>query len=153
DGKTVEMCVSGVDMRAPGIKMVNLVVHDGIGGGFGVDRDAAGAEVYGSLSYYNGWQGGDRGHGHRLYLQNAGPERTTIGDSMFFENYALGIQVTGSGSNGPTADYITVDGNAIFKNGALALQHQQNFLFGAYANSLAQYPIITNNLVYDENPA
>lgn len=147
NGKTVDQCVSGVDLRVPNVNLINLVVHDNIGGGFGVDTSALNSQIYGCLSYYNGWQGGDRGHGHGTYSQNADPSTATIEDSIFFENYALGIQITGSGSS-PTTDNFRVVGNAVFFNGNISSQHQQNLLLGAYAG-VSKNPIVISNYVYD----
>src|SRR5262249_18726842 len=47
----------------PGTKCINLVVHD-LGDGIGAWSQATGAELTGCLTYNNGWQGPDRGHGH-----------------------------------------------------------------------------------------
>ena len=149
NGQQTDYCVSGVDLRVPNVKFINCVIHDNVGGGFGVDILADGSEVYGSLSYYNGWQGADRGHGHGLYLQNAGPASTKITDSMFFENYALGIQSTGAGPS-PVADDVDIEGNAMFMNGILSTQHQQNFLVGPF-QGVSQNPIVVSNCVYDIN--
>lgn len=147
NGRGLEMCVSGVDLRAPNVKLINLVIHDNIGGGFGVNTEAVNAEVYGCLSYYNGWQGGDRAHGHGIYAQSADPGRATISESIFYGNYALGFQASGSGDK-PTTDNFTLQNNILFLNGILARSHQQNMLLGAYAGA-SKNPVITGNVVFD----
>jgi len=146
-GRVVDYCVSGVDLRVPNVTLINCIIHDAIGGGFGVNSLAAGSEVYGSLAYYNGWQGADRGHGHGLYLQNAGPATTRITDSLFFANYALGAQATGNGP-GPVANDIDFAGNAFFMNGSLATKPQFNFLVGPFAGVSRNIRVVSN-CVYD----
>lgn len=149
NGQLVDMCVAGFDLRAPNCKLINLVIHDCIGSGPCVNTQATNAELYGCLCYYNGWQGGDRGHGHGSYDQNAAPSRDSIRDGFFFANYALGLQITGSG-NSPTTDNFDIEGNGFFLNGVLSSKHQQNFLLGPYAGA-AQSPLILSNCVFDSN--
>ncbi|MDB6023732.1 MAG: hypothetical protein JWQ04_3589, partial [Pedosphaera sp.] len=92
DGITNDFTVSGVDLQAPNCKLINLVIHDNIGGGIGVDAAAGNTEIYGTLSYFNGWQGSDRSHGHGIYGQNISPAVKHIEDCLVFDNFALGIQ-------------------------------------------------------------
>ncbi|EEF63173.1 hypothetical protein Cflav_PD5808 [Pedosphaera parvula Ellin514] len=146
DGKQIDFCVSGVDLRAPNCKLINLVIHDNIGGGLGMNTAAGNTEVYGMLSYYNGWQGADRGHGHGIYAQNVAPAVKYVENSLVFNNYALGMQATGSAS--PIADNFTIEGSAFFLNGALANSHQQNLLIGPYQGQ-AQNPVVRTNFIYD----
>ncbi len=147
DGKSTDLCVSGFDLQAPNVKLINLVVHDSIGGGIGVNIAAQDAEIYGCLSYYNGWQAPDRAHGHGLYGQNSVPYTKTVKDSLFFENLALGFQATGNGPTG-VADNFKLEGNAFFMNCNLAAKHQANLLVGAY-QGLAQNPSLIKNYIYD----
>jgi hypothetical protein len=145
-GNVVDYCVSGADVRVPGAKLINCIIHDNIGGGIGTTVDAVGSEIYGCLSYYNGWQGSDQGHGHGLYLQNSNPNPIQIIDSMLFANYALGAQATGSTTG--LADYVVFEGNAIFENSVLATSAQMNFLIGTYVGA-EQGAILRSNTVYD----
>lgn len=147
DGKKSDYCVSGFDLQAPNVKLINLIIHDSIGGGIGANIPAQNSEIYGCLSYYNGWQGPDRGHGHGIYAQNATPYSKSIKETMFFGNMACGFQVTGNGPDS-VADNFTVEGCAVFMNGSMATDHQANFLLGAYQGA-AHNPNITRNFVYD----
>jgi Cadherin-like domain/Bacterial Ig domain len=147
DGKQTDFCVSGFDLQAPHCKLINMVIHDNIGGGIGMDIAAGDAEVYGTLSYYNGWQGPDRAHGHGIYGQNAAPTTKYIIDCLVFDNYALGMQATGTGPT-PIADNFDVEGSAFFLNGALAASHQANLLLGAFQGQ-AQNPVVLTNFIYD----
>lgn len=147
DGKSSDYCVSGFDLQAPNVKLINLIIHDSIGGGIGANIPAQNSEIYGCLSYYNGWQGPDRGHGHGIYAQNATPYTKNIKETMFFGNFASGFQVTGNGPDS-VADNFNVEGCAIFMNGSLASDHQANFLLGPYQGT-ARNANITRNFVYD----
>lgn len=146
DGQPVDMAVAGIDIRVPGVKLINLAVHDHIGGGIGVSIEARDFEISGCLVYYNGWQGGDRGHGHGIYAQSADPGTVSIHDSVFYGNYALGIQSSGASSS--TTDNIHVRGNSVFLNGVLAREHQQNLLVGPFTG-VAKNLILESNSIYD----
>jgi Bacterial Ig domain len=149
DGKTIDFTVSGFDVRAPNCKLINLIVHDNIGGGFGINVEAGNTEVYGCLSYFNGWQGPDRAHGHGLYGQNVDPAQKKVLDCLIFNNYALGMQATGAGPT-PIADNFWIEGNAFFLNGALSLNHQANLLVGPF-QGIAKNPVIRTNFIYDKD--
>lgn len=146
NGKTYDYCVSGFDLRAPNCKLINIILHDNIGGGLGADIPAGNAEIYGLLSYYNGWQSTvDRGHGHGIYGQNALPSVKYITDSIIFDNFALGMQATGSAA--PVADAFDIEGTAFFKNGELAFQPQQQLLIGPFQGA-SQNPVVKNCYIY-----
>lgn len=144
-GQTNDWTVAGFDLRAPNVKLINLVIHDSIGGGVSVSTTAKSPELYGTLAYYNGWQGCDRGHGHGIYIQSKDPSIARVSDNLFFANYALGIQATGDGD---VVDNIVLEGNTVFANGILARKHQGNLLIGA-VSGLARNPVLTRNLIYD----
>jgi len=147
DGATNDFTVSGMDLHAPNVKLINLVVHDNIGGGIGVDIAAGTTEIYGSLSYYNGWQGADRGHGHGIYAQNQAPTVKHVGDCLMFDNFALGMQATGTGP-APVADNMDIEGNAFFLNGALSSSHQANLFIGP-VQGVGENPVVLTNFIYD----
>ena len=147
DGATVDLCAPGIDLRAPNVKMINLVVHDSIGGGFSVWREAQNSEMYGCISYYNGWQAPDRSHGHGLYAQNAQPYTKHLKDTIFYGNLALNVQITGNGPDSIVDNY-NLEGNVMFKSSILATSHQQNLLLGAYSG-LGYNDRIVANSVYD----
>ncbi|MDB6027986.1 MAG: hypothetical protein JWM68_4209 [Verrucomicrobiales bacterium] len=147
DGNFVELCVSGMDLRAPNVKLINMVVHDSIGGGFGINREALDTEMYGCISYYNGWQAPDRAHGHGLYAQNATPYTKNIKNNVFYGNLALNVQITGNGPES-IADNFNVEGNTMYMSGNVAITHQQNLLLGPYQGT-AKSPRIIGNFVYD----
>ncbi len=145
NGKTNDLAVSGFDLRAPNVKLINLVIHDSIGGGIGISALAENPEIYGTISYYNGWQGCDRGHGHGIYIQNADPSSARIEDNIFYGNYALGIQAT---ANEFLVDNLHLEGNVMFLNGILARGHQGNLLIGP-ATGQARNALLKQNIVFD----
>ncbi len=90
----------GVGVFAPGIKIINLVIHDA---GEGLDpwSPAVDAECYGNLIYYNGWSAPDRGHGHGMYAQNLGYGGSKlIKNNILFDQFGYNLHAYGSGTSG-----------------------------------------------------
>ena len=151
-----DLALSGMDIRVPGVKLINMVVHDSIGGGIGWTTLALGGEIYGTLAYHNGWEGTDRGHGHGLYAQNATTPYKKITNSMFFENFAMGAQTYGSdgyvaGSTVGTANYFDVEGTLFFNAGVLSSTATGNYLLGTIQGTSLN-PIISGNFTYHSVP-
>jgi hypothetical protein len=94
-------------------KLINLVIHDDFNSFFG--KHAADLEIYGTIVYFSGWDGPDRGHGHGLYVQNAKGEGTKrIVDNILFDSFAEGLHAYSAG------DYVynlDIEGNAVFNSG------------------------------------
>lgn len=101
-----------------GVKLINMVLHD-CAQGVGFWVYSPDSEAYGNLIYYNGWQGtgGDRGHGHGIYLQNREGSKQ-ITDNIIFDQFGLGIQAYGSSNT--AVQNVAIDGNVIFNNGSIA---------------------------------
>ncbi len=99
------------------ITMINCIFHDGVNG---VDwfTESENSEIYGSVVFNNGYVDGLRGHGHGTYNQNVDctdrPSRKTWKDTVFFNNFGLGMQVYSAGC-GPVND-IVADGVVSFDN-------------------------------------
>jgi hypothetical protein len=136
----------GVDSEsnATGLKFINMVVHD-TSGGFALFEIVTDTEVSGCLSYYNGWLGTDRGHGHGIYTQNQTPSVRQFLDNIIFGNFALGIQAYGSAA--ASLDNLHFDGNTIFRSGEIISHPQQNLLVGG--DGATNNPVITNNYLYE----
>ncbi len=138
-------CIGGAQDRPhPGIRLVNLVLHDGTDaiGFFEAEEDA---EIHGNLIYNNGWDGAtDRGHGNGMYIQNrTGKKRIT--DNIVFGQYEQGLQIYGS--DAAYLDNIEVIGNSIFENGApSAYGRSRNLLFGG--GRIAHDGRIESNVTY-----
>jgi hypothetical protein len=108
--------LDAVDTWAPGTKFINNIVHDSRVG-ISMWKEAVGAEAYGNLSYFNGFQASDRGHGHGFYVQN-NTGTMTISNNIIFDMFDNGMQFYGSAA-GPVKN-LTVQGNIAFNNGALS---------------------------------
>jgi hypothetical protein len=106
--------VQAVDVKSPGAKLINLVIHDASGDGAGVWAEAPNAEVYGTLLYNNGRQGSAIGRvAHGIYSQNStGTKR--FADNIVFQTFGYGFHFYTEGSY--LRDF-TIDGNTVFNNG------------------------------------
>ncbi|MEZ5401914.1 MAG: hypothetical protein R2729_19735 [Bryobacteraceae bacterium] len=116
ENRRTEQAPFALDVFAPHSKLINLAVHD-TGQGIGLWLPAIDAEVYGTLIYYNGFLGEDRGHGHGIYTQNREGTKL-IHDNIIFEQMGVGIHAYGS-ENAFVEGY-DVRGNVVFENGYFA---------------------------------
>ena len=127
----------------PGLKFINLVVHD-LRQGFSFWQEAVDGEISGCLVYYNGFTGPDRGHGHGIYTQNQTGTKTIEGN-VIFSGFALGIQAYGSETS--HLDNFLIQGNTLFNGGDLEpTGGSRNLLIGG--SSIAHDPKILNNAFY-----
>ena len=127
----------------PGLKFINLVVHDARQG-FSFWEEAVGGEISGCLIYYNGFTSPDRGHGHGIYTQNQTGTKT-IRDNIIVSGFGLGIQAYGSSE--VHLDNYLVEGNTIFDSGELEpTGASRNLLIGG--SSVARNPQILDNALY-----
>lgn len=121
--------VEGVDLGGPGVKVINMVVHDNGGDGVGAWSQAPDAEVYGTVVYNNGRQRVETGYAHGIYTQNDQGSKL-IQDDILFHQFAYGVHAyTQSG----TLHNITVDGTVSFDNGVAVTdptKSQPDFFFG-----------------------
>jgi len=103
---------AGVGIYGPGIKCINMVVHDTEEGfsGYNASPDS---EYYGNLSYYNGYVGTDRNHGHGMYFQNDTGTKI-VSDNFVGDNANEGIQIYGSGN--ATVNGFSITGNTLYNN-------------------------------------
>jgi hypothetical protein len=86
-------------------------VHDNTDGLF-LNTSATDVEVYGVITYNNGYVDTVRGHGHGLYIQN-NTGMKWIKDVISFNNYATGMKGFGETS---FANNIHFEGNTSFNN-------------------------------------
>ncbi len=138
---------SGVVIGAPGIKCINMVVHDCLGSGINPFKDAIDAEVYGSLLYYNGRQTQRAGGAYGSYIQNV-TGRKLIRDNVYHHNWSYGIHAYESG--GADLDSMTFEGNAIFNNGLFyeANKFRTNLFLGGDDVHTADNNVFRNNYTY-----
>lgn len=154
---------TGINVYAPRSKVINTVVHD-TGQGIGFWSQAVDSELYGNISYNNGEQAPDRGHGHGIYTQNSVSYKN-VEDNITFGNFGgFGMQIYGS-SSAQLRGY-TVTGNINFGNLYLVggnapaddIRLDSNFLYGSgltlgYGNPYNGSISVTNNYVYATTPA
>jgi hypothetical protein len=107
----------GINIRAPGSKLINMVVHDIGHNGIGSWREAPNSEIYGNIVYNAGYQEADRGHGHSLYIQNLDGTKY-VRDNVMFNSFGYGIQAYTS--TGQYLRNVVFEGNAVFNSGTLA---------------------------------
>jgi parallel beta-helix repeat protein len=130
----------------PGLKFINLIVHDTQDNGFW--KQAVNAEINGCLFYYNGWSGTDRGHGHGIYAQNDTGSTMRIIDNILFQQFDKGIQIYGSAT--APLNNMDLEGNTAFQNGYMVSpQDSNNIEIGG--GQTAQNPTLLNNYSYYSN--
>jgi hypothetical protein len=138
-------CIGVMQQDGPheGIRLINLVLHDGANG-IGAFKDARNLEIYGNLVYNNGWDAPDRGHGHGIYAQNE-TGTTRIEDNLVFNQFGTGIHIYGS--EAAFLDNFEILGNASFGNGAPSRHgFSRNLLLGG--GRVARNARIESNVFY-----
>lgn len=133
---------AGVIARGTNLKFINLVFHDLLYGA-GVWIESVETEVYGSLFYFNGWQGSDGSHGHGIYTQNDTGTRL-LRENILFNQFRFGIQAYGSST--AFVDNLTLEGNVLFNNGIVGANgFERDILIGG---QLAHHPVLNENYTY-----
>lgn len=130
----------GVDVKSPGSRMVNLVVHDAGASGLGVWNEAPNAEVYGSIVYNNG---SVANQDHGIYF-NGNTGTKYIRDNIVFNNWQYGLHgyspIVGELNN------LVVDGNVVFNNGSIgSYGHGPDLFVGGSTVTNLQ---VTSNMVW-----
>jgi hypothetical protein len=131
---------AGNSTSTPGIKFINLVIHD-TRQGVSMWQYASDCELYGIISFNNGWASTDRGHGHGIYMQQL--TSMSVDACVSFANFSHGLQAYGS-ENAPL-NGITYQNNTLFAN------VDREFVLGG--GQVADNPRILNNLLYSTGPA
>ncbi|HYF48608.1 MAG TPA: sigma-70 family RNA polymerase sigma factor, partial [Planctomycetota bacterium] len=129
--------------KADHIKLINLVVHDVVGGGMSLWQGCTNSEVSGCVIYNCGWTGADRGHGPGLLVQNnAGHKKFT--DNIVFQNFSSGVLAYGSDQ--AFVRDMKFEGNIFFNNGTWGKGGGIDFLLGG--GSPAEKITFTRNYTY-----
>jgi hypothetical protein len=135
--------LQGVNVRAPGTKLINLVVHDAGQTGIGFWVEAPDAEIHGSIVYNNGTH---ENLDHGIYAMNRDGIKH-ITDNVVFNNLAYGIHVYGQ--NGQYIRNFVIDGNASFNNASISSTSTgKPNLFVGGASIAASGITITDNTLY-----
>ncbi len=118
---------AGVGVYGPNNKFINLIVHD-TSEGFSAYNQSPNSEFYGNLSYYNGFVGTDRNHGHGMYMQNSSGTKL-ISDNFVGDNADEGLQIYGGG-NGSIVGF-TITGNSLYNTSSWPTpDYQYNIVLG-----------------------
>lgn len=147
---------SGVNVRAPGIKLINSIIHD-TGTALSAYKVALDFEAYGNLIYNNGWKAPDRGHGHGIYTQNE------TGTKVYADNIVLkqfGNTMNVYGSSAARLRNFRFTGNAFFAGRLLFGAHtgienmvfEKNMSYGAnmeigYGTTTNESVVLRNNYI------
>ncbi|MCI0627103.1 MAG: tandem-95 repeat protein [Acidobacteria bacterium] len=133
--------VGGVDVNAPNIHLINLVIHDA-GQGIGAQHPDAGSdfEVHGCVIYFNGADGNRGGHG--VYAQNQTGTKRFVGN-VVYANISHNFHLFGSSGY---LDNMIFDGNTAYDHSVIASVSGRNFLIGG--GNVAASPVIINNNFY-----
>ena len=100
----------GIDVRAAGVKFINLVVHDATASGIFIWPEASSdVEVSGSIFFNNG-RTNDLDHG--IYCGSA--NSLVLQDNIVFDNWAFGIHCFDKPL--PALRNVTLQGNVAFNN-------------------------------------
>ncbi len=128
------------NVYGPGLKLINLVVHDCGGNGLGVWEGATEAEVYGTLVYNNGrWNAA-----HGIYAQNSSGTKHFL-DNVLFNQRGYGFHIyTESGS----IQGFELTGNVAFDNGATGPDHVRPNIFVGSASQPAARISVVGNMTY-----
>lgn len=112
--------VEGVQVGAPNISFINLIVHDSVASAFYTAEEATNTLIYGCLVYNTGWASPDNAEGHSFYLQGAGE----ISDCVAFNTTGANFHIYANGP-GWSVQNLKVEGNVAF--GAGTLQQVRNY--------------------------
>lgn len=130
------------DIQGADNKLINCIAHDGRNGiGMWKNNERWGkannAEIYGCLSFNNGWHAPDNGWGHGVYVQNmhsaADPSRMQIRETIIWNNFAYGVHAYSEDAG--TVDNLLIEGVISFNNGAPTAAFRKESI--RYANLLA----------------
>lgn len=113
DPRSIPRERSAIMTYGDNIKFINTMIHD-LGDGYGMWVQAENTELYGSISFNNGWNSPYRGHGHGFYTQNLNGTKV-IRHHVSFNNFGTGGKAYGV--QGQTTGYL-FDGLIHFNNGS-----------------------------------
>ena len=132
----------GIDVRGPGHRLINLVVHDVGGSGIGFWMEGVNSEAYGCIIYNNG-SASSLDHG--IYVINRDGTKI-VSDNILFDNYAYGIHVYGE--SGQALNNVRITGNASFNNGSISSDVAKPNLFIGGAGIVARGMLVEDNTLY-----
>jgi parallel beta-helix repeat protein len=119
----------GVNVRAPGTRLINNVIHDAGMSGVGFWMEAPNSEATGNIVYNNGTHGNQD---HGFYVQNSSGTKL-LRDNLVFDNSSYGFHLYVSDNQ--YARNVTLDGNVAWNNGTIASARPDYFAGGSTVES------------------
>jgi hypothetical protein len=116
---------TAMEVAGTGNRVIHCVAHDNAAGIYSY-ASGVNSEIYGNISYYNGYLYGSEGLGHGFYLQNTSGNKW-VTNNFAGDNVDNGFQIYGS--NGAVMGFLA-SGNASYDNGSLAAW-QYNLVVGS----------------------
>ncbi len=137
--------VEGIQVGAPNISFINLIVHDSVASAFYTAAEATNTLIYGCLVYNTGWASPDNAEGHSFYLQGAGE----ISDCIAFNTTGANFHIYANGP-GWSVRNLTVEGNVAFGAGTLQqVRNYRDWIVGVdKPSTTADNIVIKNNMGY-----
>ncbi|MEX2393970.1 MAG: hypothetical protein WD826_05775 [Actinomycetota bacterium] len=132
---------NGIEIGAPGIELVDFVVHDNATGVL-LDGDAIDAKIVSGAIYHNGYRGPGRRSGHGIEIRNKDGTKV-ISQTLVFSNFGDGINIGGFGGN----DSVILDSVFAFDNGIAAEDAARNLAIGS-TTSAADRIRVTDSVFY-----
>jgi len=124
--------VEGIQVYAPNISFINLLVHDSVRSGFYTASQATNTVIYGCLVYNAGWASRKEAEGHSYYLQGAGQ----ISENLAFNSAGANFHVYAN-AQGVCLQNLILDGNIACGAGALqAVRPYRDWIVGVDSPSL-----------------
>ena len=140
--------VEGIQVGAPNISFINLIVHDSVASAFYTAQEAANTLIYGCLVYNTGWASPDNAEGHSFYLQGPGE----ISDCVAFSTTGANFHIYANGP-GWSLRNLMVDGNVAFGAGTLQqVRSYRDWIVGVdKPSTIADNIVLKNNMGYVVN--
>ncbi len=141
----------GIGSTGDGIRIINCIVHDQVGGGFGWWLPSTNAEINGCLIYYNGREvgAGNNAHNYGIYMQNV-TGRKLFKDNIDGYNWSYASHVY---SEQQGVDNITFDGDVLYQSGYIwrGTQFERNLIMGGVAAQGRDGDTVRNCHLYYSN--
>jgi hypothetical protein len=140
---------NGSGANTPGIKVINCIVHDNSGSGFGYWGGAGDSELHGNIVCNNGFDS-DHGHCHGFYVQNLSAPKL-IKNNIEFRAFFDGTQLYTQGGH---TNNVTYEGNTLFNNAEPSLITSENHTCVGYnyivgwSYVVSQNPKMIDNCAY-----
>jgi hypothetical protein len=129
----------GLNVRAPGTRLINCVIHDAGMSGVGFWMEAPNSEATGNIVYNNGTHGN---LDHGFYVMNASGTKL-LRDNLVFDNSGYGFHMYGEDNQ--YIRNVTLDGNVAWNSGAIASGRPDFF---AGSSEVMSGIVVRNNFSY-----